>query len=234
MAFDPDTLSEANMGRQLFSAADVGQNKAAELTHRVNMHFGLDWVAQSKRCGLAELLSVISGAFVIVCVGSAKARREIHHQCIDKKRDVYLLDLGNHASDGQAIFGHTQRGCGRFRIGIGTVYPLKCPNCEMLVVAVNADLINLAFRNSICIIDRDLFRGRRLPSVLPVSVPTDDIRPVPPIARDLSRLDGDIPTSVLEVHMCLPGSRKTVARSVVEPDGDTVLSERPDSPGLRL
>lgn len=92
----------------------------------------------------------------------------------------------------------------------------------MLVVTVNADLINLAFRNSICIIDRDLFRGRRLPSVLPVSVPTDDIRPVPPIARDLSRLDGDIPTSVLEVHICLPGFRKTVARSVVDPDGDTV------------
>lgn len=107
VTFDPDTVSEANMGRQLFSAADVGQNKATVLTHRVNMHFGLDWLARPKRCGLAELTSVMSGAIVIVCVDSAKARREIH-KCIGEKRDVYLLDLGNRASDGQAIFGHTQ------------------------------------------------------------------------------------------------------------------------------
>ena len=44
---------------------------------------------------------------MIVCVYSAKARREIH-QCIGEKRDVYLLDLGNRASDGQVIFGHTR------------------------------------------------------------------------------------------------------------------------------
>ncbi|MGO4158953.1 hypothetical protein [Cupriavidus sp. YAF13] len=51
VTFDPDTVSEANMGRPLFSAADVGQNKSAVLTHRVNMHFGLDWIARPRRCG---------------------------------------------------------------------------------------------------------------------------------------------------------------------------------------
>lgn len=31
----------------------------------------------------------------------------------------------------------------------------------MLVVTVNADLVNLSFRNSICVIDSDHFRGFR-------------------------------------------------------------------------
>src|SRR3569833_773725 len=43
---DPDTVSEANMGRQLFSAADIGQYKAIALTHRINAFFGLDWQAE--------------------------------------------------------------------------------------------------------------------------------------------------------------------------------------------
>jgi PRTRC genetic system ThiF family protein len=33
-AWDPDTVSEANVGRQLFSPSDVGLNKATVLVHR--------------------------------------------------------------------------------------------------------------------------------------------------------------------------------------------------------
>jgi hypothetical protein len=42
-AFDPDTVSEANLGRQLFTESDLGQNKALTLIHRLNIAFGLDW-----------------------------------------------------------------------------------------------------------------------------------------------------------------------------------------------
>lgn len=126
VTFDPDTVSEANMGRQLFSAADVGQNKAAVLVHRVNMFFGIDWIARPKRCGNSELTNVTSGAIVIVCVDSAKARREIHRG-IGDKRDVYLLDLGNRASDGQVIFGHTRvrdsQLAERGKIPLATIHP---------------------------------------------------------------------------------------------------------------
>lgn len=34
--FDPDTVTEANIGRQLFSASELGLNKAAALVTRIN------------------------------------------------------------------------------------------------------------------------------------------------------------------------------------------------------
>jgi PRTRC genetic system protein A/PRTRC genetic system ThiF family protein len=38
---DPDTVSPANVGRQLFSPGDVGRNKATVLVHRLNAFFGI-------------------------------------------------------------------------------------------------------------------------------------------------------------------------------------------------
>lgn len=34
--FDPDTVTEANIGRQLFSGSELGLNKAAALVTRIN------------------------------------------------------------------------------------------------------------------------------------------------------------------------------------------------------
>ena len=34
--FDPDTVTEANIGRQLFSGSELGLNKAAALATRIN------------------------------------------------------------------------------------------------------------------------------------------------------------------------------------------------------
>ncbi|WP_454731872.1 MULTISPECIES: PRTRC system ThiF family protein [Cupriavidus] len=106
VVFDPDTVSEANMGRQLFSAADVGLFKSVVLVHRVNMHFGLEWIARPKRCEAGELHHLQAGTIVIVCVDSAHARLALH-KIIVRRRDIYVLDLGNRSSDGQVIFGHT-------------------------------------------------------------------------------------------------------------------------------
>ena len=38
--FDPDTVTEANIGRQLFSEAETGLNKAVALVTRINRFFG--------------------------------------------------------------------------------------------------------------------------------------------------------------------------------------------------
>ena len=45
-AFDPDTVSASNLGRQLFTEAEIGQNKAIILVNRLNTVFGLDWEGQ--------------------------------------------------------------------------------------------------------------------------------------------------------------------------------------------
>ena len=43
--YDPDRVSESNIGRQLFSEADLGLNKAQCLITRINRFFGNDWTA---------------------------------------------------------------------------------------------------------------------------------------------------------------------------------------------
>lgn len=115
--FDPDRVSEANIGRQLFSYADVGQFKASLLVHRLNIFFGLDWVAQpenfpneaaQKHRREYEAFDIIIG-----CVDSAKSRREIHSYgrqflssgSATEFRAMYWLDVGNLSNTGQVILG---------------------------------------------------------------------------------------------------------------------------------
>jgi PRTRC genetic system ThiF family protein len=104
VAFDPDTVSEANMGRQLFGAFDVGASKAHTLVNRINAFFGLSWTSFFGRYEPHKLDADI----IIVCVDSAKARHSIaktfkRHDC-----PLYLMDLGNRAADGQVLFGELQ------------------------------------------------------------------------------------------------------------------------------
>src|SRR5260370_30117946 len=73
-AFDPDTVSEANLGRQLFTEEDVGQNKALTLIHRLNIAFGLDWGA----IPLDHRPYQRTPDLLISCVDSEQARALIH------------------------------------------------------------------------------------------------------------------------------------------------------------
>lgn len=102
-AFDGDTVSEANIGRQMFSPADVGLHKSVVLVHRLNAFFGLDWHARAIHAGPTELVNIGPG-IAIVCVDSAAARAKIAP--ILAKTSMYVMDLGNRASDGQVVFGH--------------------------------------------------------------------------------------------------------------------------------
>ena len=43
--YDSDIVTEANIGRQLFSPSDIGLNKAQCLVTRMNNFFGNDWKA---------------------------------------------------------------------------------------------------------------------------------------------------------------------------------------------
>lgn len=104
-AFDSDTVSEANIGRQMFSPADVGQFKSVVLVHRLNAFFGLDWHARPIHAGPSELVNVGVG-IAIVCVDSAAARAKMAP--VLARTSTYVMDLGNRASDGQVIFGHSK------------------------------------------------------------------------------------------------------------------------------
>lgn len=101
-AFDADTISAANVGRQMFSPADVGQHKSVLLVHRLNAFFGLDWCGRPVHAGAD---AIVRGApdLVVMCVDSAAARAKLAIPL--KKSRSYVMDLGNRASDGQVIFG---------------------------------------------------------------------------------------------------------------------------------
>lgn len=101
---DGDTVSQSNVGRQLFYRTDVGLSKAIVLTHRVNACFGLNWVAQYGY--VDEQTSVDNIDLIIGCVDTRKARRTIH-RLMDKAKQLLWLDLGNEAYTGQCILGQS-------------------------------------------------------------------------------------------------------------------------------
>lgn len=116
--YDPDVVEEPNIGRQLFSAAELGLNKAEALVSRFNRIFGTQWEAQPR----IHTLSGFSGRpnIIISCTDTANSRNILGKQLgeIKKKQAarekgyqpgeyewMYWLDLGNAQTTGQAILG---------------------------------------------------------------------------------------------------------------------------------
>lgn len=100
--YDPDTVSSANVGRQLFSPADVGQSKAHILVNRINQFFGLDWVAHH---AVFESSSTYSSNIFVSCVDTRAARADIYESI--RTKPSYWLDLGNSNHSGQAVLGNS-------------------------------------------------------------------------------------------------------------------------------
>jgi len=106
--WDDDKVSPSNIGRQLFSPADIGINKAIVLVSRLNSFYGFDWEVMPEKFHVNTTLSNIT----ITCVDTAAARIEIanilkgtmrENQPTDKQ--YYWLDLGNLQKTGQAVMG---------------------------------------------------------------------------------------------------------------------------------
>lgn len=110
-SWDNDIVTAANIGRQLFSPADVGQYKAIVLVTRLNRFFGYNWEAYTQKFTETKHHANIT----ITCIDTAAGRIEIgeklkgkpsngepHHRCI------YWLDLGNLKKTGQAVLGTLQ------------------------------------------------------------------------------------------------------------------------------
>lgn len=100
---DDDTVSEANIGRQMFYPSDVGQSKASVLVNRVNLTMGLAWRARTER---VSSTSMLHSDIVIGCVDNRGARKAI----LDAMRGSggYWLDFGNRQHDGQVILGEVK------------------------------------------------------------------------------------------------------------------------------
>lgn len=104
--YDDDIVSEANIGRQLFSRADVGQSKSAVLTSRINHFFGTTWKSEPIRFNGGQHTSLL-----LLCVDSVAARRKIYQKTKTQAHHWYVMDVGNRAADGQAVYGEWTGDC---------------------------------------------------------------------------------------------------------------------------
>ena len=115
--YDDDVVTEANVGRQLFYPADVGQNKAIVLISRINRSFGLNWTAIPKKYDgnlFDEMGSSIKANITISCVDTIKARKDINkvfcshsnrYYSTDAHKPYYWMDCGNGSDYGQIYLG---------------------------------------------------------------------------------------------------------------------------------
>lgn len=124
--YDPDTIQPANIGRQLFTEAELGLNKANCLVSRFNRLFGTDWLA------VPDFFDHKDGKYgniLITCVDNVGTRKEIgsafrkfnitkgqarkYHETkggaafneYNENYHFYWLDLGNTQQTGQAVLG---------------------------------------------------------------------------------------------------------------------------------
>jgi PRTRC genetic system ThiF family protein len=113
---DPDKVSEANIGRQLFTTGEIGIHKSIAIANRINRTFGFRWqgypMKWTKRC---------TANITITCVDSVKTRVHIHKHLVNNKsnaekfgftfasRSFYWIDTGNDYDFGQIILGTTRR-----------------------------------------------------------------------------------------------------------------------------
>lgn len=120
-AFDPDVVTEHNVGRQAFSTADIGENKANVLISRINRFYGAAWTAVPTRFGIEKPRpefhrDFFYGAnFTISCVDTVESRKEIQHvlhemamedtKVPDYAFPYYWMDIGNSDKFGQVILG---------------------------------------------------------------------------------------------------------------------------------
>jgi len=97
---DPDRVESKNVGRQMFTEADTGQNKAAILAKRFNLAMGLGIIAYAEAFD-ADKHAARYGSLVIGCVDNHLARIEL-----SKARGLWL-DAGNDRTSGQVSLGNT-------------------------------------------------------------------------------------------------------------------------------
>lgn len=110
--FDDDTVTTANLGRQLFTTAELGQYKAVALINRINRFFGTNWKAETSRFEkkLSKKFSDFTATITISCVDKVDARFEIAEilstiarQYHGRDRALYWMDYGNSRVSGQVL-----------------------------------------------------------------------------------------------------------------------------------
>ncbi|MFA6248723.1 MAG: PRTRC system ThiF family protein [Mucilaginibacter sp.] len=143
-AFDDDRISEANLGRQLFSESEIGMYKSVALINRLNRFFGTNWKARTHR--FADDFyntDAYKANLFITCVDTAKSRFEVSellyelniHRSLDRERPIYWMDLGNSRDTGQVV--------------LSTIGKIKQPESEKYRAVAELPFITEMFKDQL-------------------------------------------------------------------------------------
>lgn len=161
--FDPDMVSESNIGRQLFAQSDIGANKASMVISRINRFYGTNWKAISDvfRKGINDsyLIARSNPNIVISCVDSIASRKDIYAVLkpnflgTDKNSEFgmyYWMDIGNDQHYGQIVLGSCKvqqpEGATSSLMNFFELYPkvkdgkAKGPSCSLAEALHSQDL----------------------------------------------------------------------------------------------
>jgi PRTRC genetic system ThiF family protein len=110
--FDDDKVDHANLGRQLFTTAEIGMYKAVALINRINRFFGVNWKAVTEKYDKQIITTGYQKATITIsCVDRVEPRFEIADILTDslkanvnsRNRPLYWMDFGNSRQTGQVI-----------------------------------------------------------------------------------------------------------------------------------
>ena len=110
--WDDDCITEANLGRQLFAASELGLYKSQALITRRDRFFDTDWKAKTTKYSLNHSsLDDLNGDIFISCVDSVPARFAIadilkklsSQNTYSPYKPTYWVDFGNSRDTGQVI-----------------------------------------------------------------------------------------------------------------------------------
>lgn len=114
--WDDDSITTANLGRQLFAESELNMYKSVALINRINRFFGTNWKAQTSKyqkdiLEYEDTQEKARATLTISCVDNVKTRFEIaeiletlNKNChYDRDKTKYWLDFGNSQHIGQVI-----------------------------------------------------------------------------------------------------------------------------------
>lgn len=105
--FDPDIVSESNVGRQMFFTQDIGLSKVSVLVTRINQCTGFNWESQAQRYPDTRSQEP---KILITAVDNAVSRVQIGRSLRSNYETRYWLDCGNMQRSGQVVLGAFGRG----------------------------------------------------------------------------------------------------------------------------
>jgi PRTRC genetic system ThiF family protein len=141
--FDDDRVEPANLGRQLFTTAELGMYKAVALVNRINLFFGTNWKAITEKFNretIQDNPDLRMAELTVSCVDTVSARFEIAEllTSLDKQvtyirnRPLYWMDFGNSKDTGQVV--------------LSTLTDIKQPESKKFRVVESLPLITAEFK----------------------------------------------------------------------------------------